>query len=71
MSEIREYTARMASLGYQRGTTRLQQRVASIFSVLHTQLAEYEKSELLPSALFDYKTFRRLISEKKIFDRRK
>jgi len=57
MKEIKEYATTMICSGYQRNTTRNQQQAASIFSILYTQIVEYEKFENQPSAVYDYKAF--------------
>ncbi len=57
MEEIKEYATMMICSGYQKNTTRNQQQAASIFSILYTQIVEYEKYENQPSAVYDFKSF--------------
>ena len=70
MDGIKEYAIKMVCSGYQKETTGIQQQYASVFSVLYTQLIESEKNEKQPSAVYDYKTLKVLIYEKKVISGR-
>lgn len=57
MNEIKDYATAMICSGYQRNTTRNQQYAASIYSIVYTQIVEYETFENQPSAFYDLSSF--------------
>lgn len=68
IKDVKNYAALQISRGYQKDSTRIEQTTASIFSVMHTLLIEFEQEEMHENAVYDYRTFARLIHEKKAFD---
>lgn len=71
IDKLMEYAEKLASTGYQQKTTQLQQRVASVFSVIYTQLVEYDGETKQPKAVCDYRNLiiRSLADEEKTFNR--